>query len=491
METPSEQAANGTPRKIPTQLAVFLTAATSGLVLVVEILAGRLLAPFVGVSLDTFTGIIGTILAGIALGAAVGGWLADRYEPQKLIAQALFWGGGLTWLSVPITSWIGPAVGNGPIAIVILSAAAFVAPTAVLSGVGPMVAKLELKDLDSSGAVVGKLSAASTFGALIGTFGTGFILIALLPVHILIFVIGALLVAGGIVMFVFNKQRPQVADIAAVIFTAILGLLATTPCQFTTANYCVQISVDDPVARPGGRTLILDQLRHAHFDLNDETHLEFRYMRLFADVAETLPDGPINVLHIGGGGFTLPRHIDAVRPGSTHTVLELDADLVEIVQAELGLPEDHPFDIRIGDARINLDELTDDTYDLVVGDAYSGNSVPWHLATKEVGEEINRVLKDDGVYMANIIDGDENRFVKSQLATLGETFDQLSLIQPATPFGQFAVNQIVIGSQQQIASVPIQDDDGRQLGAQELTQFIGNDAVILTDSFAPADQLLP
>lgn len=486
-----EQSSEGLPRRISTQLAVFLTAATSGLVLVVEILAGRLLAPFVGVSLDTFTGIIGTILAGIAIGAAVGGWLADRFDPQKLIAQALFWGGGLTWLSVPITSWLGPSVGNGPVAIVILSAAAFVAPTAVLSGVGPMVAKLELRDLGSSGAVVGKLSAASTFGALIGTFGTGFILIALLPVHILIFIIGALLVVGGVVMFVYNKQRPQITDIAAVVFTAVLGLIATTPCQFTTANYCVQVSIDDPVGRPGGRTLILDQLRHAHFDLNDETHLEFRYMRLFANVAETLPEGPINVLHIGGGGFTLPRHIDAVRPGSTHTVLELDADLVEIVQSELGLAEDHPFDVRIGDARINLDELADDSFDLVVGDAYSGNSVPWHLATQEVGDEINRVLKNDGLYMANIIDGNKNRFVKSQLATLGETFSELSLIQPTTPIGELGVNQIVVASQQQIMDFPIADNDGRQLTTQELDNFVGNDALILTDSFAPADQLLP
>lgn len=491
MSSSAEEIAGQTKGRISTQLAVFLTAATSGLVLVVEILAGRLLAPFVGVSLDTFTGIIGTILAGIALGAAVGGWLADRFDPQKLIAQALFWGGGLTWLSVPITSWLGPAVGSGPIAIVILSAAAFVLPTAVLSGVGPMVAKLELNDLKSSGAVVGKLSAASTFGALVGTFGTGFILIALLPVPVLILIIGGLLVAAGVALFVFNKQRPQATDVAAVSVAALLGLFIGTPCEFTTANYCVQISIDDAQARPGGRTLILDQLRHAHVDLNDPTHLEFRYMRLFADVAETLPDGPINVLHIGGGGFTLPRFIDAVRPGSTHTVLELDADLVEIVQAELGLPENHPFDIRIGDARINLDDLEDDSFDLIVGDAYSGNSVPWHLATQEVGDEIDRLLKADGVYMANIIDGNENRFVRSQLATLGETFNELSLIQPTTPIGELGVNQIVVGSQQPIRQFQIAGNDGRQLTQEELTTFVGDSAVILTDSFAPADQLLP
>ncbi len=77
------------------QVLVFVT---SGAVLVLEILAGRLMAPYVGVSLETFTGIIGTVLAGIALGAAVGGRLADRYDPQRLIGPALMLGGVASWL---------------------------------------------------------------------------------------------------------------------------------------------------------------------------------------------------------------------------------------------------------------------------------------------------------------------------------------------------------------------------------------------------------
>lgn len=485
-EPPITQAA------ISRQGALFLVAATSGFVLVIEILAGRLLAPFVGVSIDTFTGIIGTILFGIAIGAAVGGWLADRYDPVKMIAQALIYGGLLTWIAIPITSAVGPAVGSGPIAIVTLSAVAFVAPTAVLSGIGPMVAKLEIEDLSETGAIVGRLSAASTFGALIGTFGTGFVLIALLPVRTLMLIIGALLLVAGLILLVkVARSRPSVTDIGLTVIAAFLTLSIGVPCDQTTAYYCIRVVADDPEVRPGGRNLILDQLRHAHVDLDDPTFLDIRYMRLFADAAQRLPDGPIRVLHIGGGGFTLPRFIDAVRPGSSHTILEIDEDLVPIIQRDFGLADDHGFDIRIGDARILLADLEDNSFDLVVGDAYSGNAVPWHLATVEVTEEIDRLLDDDGIYIANIIDGNENRFIRSQLATLGEVFGELAMVEPDGGVQNFAQNQLVVAGHNPIGQLDIDPPDGRQLSQDELVSFIGDDALVLTDDFAPADQLLP
>ena len=73
--------------------ARILVFCTSAAVLVLEILAGRLMAPYVGVSLETFTAIIGTILAGIAAGSAIGGRLADRYDPELMIGPALALGG--------------------------------------------------------------------------------------------------------------------------------------------------------------------------------------------------------------------------------------------------------------------------------------------------------------------------------------------------------------------------------------------------------------
>ena len=485
------------PTSISSRAAVFLVALTSGLVLVVEILAGRLMAPYVGVSLETFTGIIGTILAGIALGAAVGGALADKHDPVRLIGLALFFGGGLTWLSLPIVFLLGPNLGAGPAAIVTLAASAFLLPAAVLSGIGPMVAKLELDSIDETGSVVGRLSAASTFGALVGTFGTGFVLIALAPVRAIIIGVGAILVVLGIVVLIKSgRKRPDNVEIAAVIFAAIFGLTATSPCEYTTDYFCVRVVADadrtqstDP--RPGGRSLLLDQLRHAHVDLDDPLHLDIRYIRLFADTVESLPEGPLRVLHVGGGGFSLPRYINAVRPGSTNVVLELDDQLVDIARAELGLTDDDNLDIRTGDARLHLADLPTDGFDLIIGDAFAADSVPWHLTTIEVIREYDRLLDNDGLYAMNVIDGNQSRFARAQLDTLGEVFDHLGAIHPADPIPRFSVNQILLAHRDAVPQLDVDPPDGRQLAADEVTAFIGDNDIILRDDFAPADQLLP
>ncbi len=108
--------------------ATALVFTTSAAVLVLEILAGRLLAPYVGISLETFTGIIGTMLAGIAVGAWAGGALADTRDPAPLVGPTIAVGGALAWLSLPIVDALGPELGAGPGSIIVLTAAAFFAP---------------------------------------------------------------------------------------------------------------------------------------------------------------------------------------------------------------------------------------------------------------------------------------------------------------------------------------------------------------------------
>ena len=112
-------------RRAPALAVVF---ASSAAVLVVEIVANRLMAPYVGVSLETFTGIIGVVLAGIATGATVGGRLADRHDPRRLLPAALGLGGLLVWVAVPIVRALGPSLTHGPVAIVLLATAGYFAP---------------------------------------------------------------------------------------------------------------------------------------------------------------------------------------------------------------------------------------------------------------------------------------------------------------------------------------------------------------------------
>ncbi len=463
--------------------------ATSALILVLEIVAGRLMAPYVGVSLETFTAIIGTVLAGIAGGSAAGGWAADRQDPRQLLGPMLVLGGVLSWLSLPIVTFIGPRLANNVPSIVFLTAAAFLAPAAVLSTISPMVAKLRLGSLDDTGSVVGGLSAAGTFGALVGTFVTGFILVALLPSRTIVMAVGFIAVAAGIFMWWrLRREAPPAAALGLVLVAGIFSPALQSPCQRETEYFCVRVEVDPE--RPSGRSLFLDRLRHAYIDLDDPTFIDIRYIRLFSQVSAALPEGPIDAVHIGGGGFTYPRYLEHVRPGSTNLVFEIDGELVEVAEEELGLDSSSGIDITIGDARLALDDLETNSADLIVGDVFGSESVPWHLTTREVMQEIRRVLRPDGIYMMNVIDGTNSRYARAQLATLRAEFEHLGLVLPenGVPINQ-RVNQLLLASEVPLPELNIVPEDGELFLGDEVEEYIG-DADILTDAFAPVDQLI-
>jgi hypothetical protein len=148
-----------------------------------------------------------------------------------------------------------------------------------------------------------------------------------------------LLVVLGVAMTVWlGRGRPVTVGTATVLVLAAgLSFAARHPCEHESAYYCAFV-VEDP-DRPSGRALWLDTLRHSYVDLDDPTYLEFTYTQWFGDViAGIAPDGqPLRTLHVGGGGFTMPRFLRSEHPGSTSTVLELDPLLVELSEDELAL----------------------------------------------------------------------------------------------------------------------------------------------------------
>src|SRR5690606_40276208 len=100
--------------------------------------------------------------------------------------------------------------------------------------------------------------------------------------------------------------------------------------------------------RPGGWILSFDGVPQSYVDLDDPEYLDFEYVRLMADVIDLLEDGPLDVVHVGGGAFTLPRYVAATRPGSRQIVVGPDAELVQLVRDHVGLPSDPPPQVRIG-----------------------------------------------------------------------------------------------------------------------------------------------
>ena len=472
-------------RRRPAVVVVF---ATSAAILVVEITAGRLLAPYVGVSLETFTAIIGVILAGIATGAALGGRLADRRDPRSLLGPSLFVGGALVWVSVPIVRTLGPAFDSDPLDIVVLATVGFFLPAVSLSAATPIVAKLRLSDLAETGSVFGGLSAAGTFGGLAGTFLTGFVLVSALGSRTIMFVVGLLLVAGGLLVEWLLRRRPPATTAVAVFVVSGLSVFGFEPaCDVETRYACASVRIDED--DPSRRSLYLDTAHHARVDVDDPTYLGIRYVRLFADVAEALPDGPLDVLHVGGGGFSFPTHLAAVRPGTRSHALEIDPGVVDIAEDHLGLERGPDLTVDVGDARTALPDLPTAGFDLVAGDAFSGLSVPWHLTTVEVAAEVRRVLRDGGVYVVNVIDGGSNRFARAELATLAEVFEHVSVIMPPGGVPDRPRNQVIVASDAPLPDIEVDPADGVVRGDGFIRGYVDG-AAPLTDDHAPADQLV-
>jgi spermidine synthase len=487
---------------MPNHAANVLVFLSSAAVLVLEILAVRLLAPYVGATLDTYTAIIGTILAGIAVGSWLGGKVADRYDPRTLIGPLLIVGGALGFLAIPLVDMFGSGLrGASAVTTTVLTTLAFFLPAAVLSAVTPAIIKLQLASLEYTGRVVGRLSGISTAGAIIGTFLTGFVLVGAAPTRMIVRGTALFLILLGLVVIVWLKGATRLGTGTAVfaIGAAAASFALTHPCEFESRYYCAFI--DEDPERPSGRALWLDTLRHSYVDLDDPTHLEFAYTQLFGDVADSFrPEGDaVQALHLGGGGFTMPRYLRETRPGSEHLVLELDPLLVEVSEDELGLDLGDDIEVVTGDARVSIGAAEEQRYDLVVADAFGGISVPWHLATVEYQQQVADTMTDDGVLVMNLIDFGPRDFLRAELATMREVFAHVAVLGPETSFvprDQPGGGNVVIVASQAPLDLDAALEANRRRGGEavalvgdDLDDFIGS-AQVLTDDEAPVDQLL-
>ena len=412
-------------------------------------------------------------------------------------------GGGLAMLSVPLIHGAGSNRLGDPGEIVTLAFIGFFAPSAVLSAVSPTIVKLQLRDLNVTGQVVGRLSAIGTAGAIAGTFIAGFVLVAAAATSTVVVALGSTLVAAGFLLwFSLSRPRPSVTTVALTLVATLgaggLAWASSGPCDIETRYHCARVVPDK--ARPGGRALWLDVLRHSYVDLNDPAHLELRYSKVFADVIATSRPAtggrPPDVLHIGGGGFTMPRYLTATYPGSRHVAYEIDPDLVTLAREKLGLVTGPDLKVEVGDARLLMRRLPPGSQDIALGDAFGDLAVPWHLTTREFIADIHRVLRPDGFYMLNLIDYPPLRFVRAEVATVAAVFDHVMVAaSPALLEGHGGGNYVVAASDRPFdaarleAMTKARQGEERAVFDGDAIRFAG-DGRVLTDDYAPVDQWL-
>jgi spermidine synthase len=498
-------------------LIVFLSSACT---LVLEIVAGRILAPFIGVSLYTWTSIIGIVLAGISLGNYLGGRLADRAPSRQTLGILLFCA-GLTSLAIlplvaiPNVAGIvpkdAPIIGSFMGRIIILTTMLFFIPSLIMGMVSPVVVKLALTDLKHSGNVVGKIYAFSTLGSIFGTFITGFVLISTFGTRMIVLGVGIVLIAmallaGGL----WRNQKLVIAlaiPLAVLSWTISSGTALSSGCTKETDYYCIKVYDEAPVGDDHVmRVLVLDHLIHSYNSIEDPTYIKYGYIKVYAEFMEHLAQTKPNfsVLYVGGGAYTLPRYVEVKYPQAHQEVIEIDPGVTEINYTYMGVSPDTKIVTYNLDGRQMVDVMLEQgrKFDLVIGDAFNDLSIPYHLTTMEFDEKIRGLLTDDGYYLTLVIDKLRGGlFIPSYTRTLQLVFPNVYMTADGPLFESSAPNTYVVAGamkpldMQRFNAIKGLGSGGRVntaiMPSADLDQYLRTaGGVYLTDDYVPADNLI-
>lgn len=205
---------------------------------------------------------------------------------------------------------------------------------------------------------------------------------------------------------------------------------------------------------PGSFTLVVDGTPQSHVNIDDPSQLFFEYVQRMGHVIDQLPDGPITAVHLGAGALTLPRYIEATRPGSRQQVIELESDLVDLVREHLPWSRQASIRVRYGDARDVLERLPPGltgAVDLLIVDVFSGSRTPAHVTSVEFYRSAAALLAPAGVILVNVADGPGLAFARGQTATLREVVGNVAaLAEPSILKGRRFGNVVLAGSAREL-----------------------------------------
>jgi predicted membrane-bound spermidine synthase len=484
--------------------------------LVIEVVAGRILAPYVGVSLYTWTSIIGVVLAGISLGAWLGGVIVDRYPRSSTLGWILLLSGVGTFSISPLTNCIATTYFHSSlmVRIVLITAILFFFPSCSLGMVSPVVVKLTLKGLENTGKGVGRIYALSALGSILGTFTAGFFLISWMGTRDLLFATGFFLLLTAALSGGFFIRKKRIALFLLVLpllwmvrHYAFSRVLDERTFFFRESNYyTIKLKGNPGDSKDRLVTLQLDNLTQSCSDLDNPFRLVYCYLRSFEEVVrwKARRMESFRTLFIGGGGYTFPIFIEARYPNAEIDVVEIDPMVTQVSQTYLGISKTSKIRTFNEDGRwFVMNCKGEGMYDFVFEDAFNDLSIPYHLTTKEFAIELKRLLKRDGLLLTNVIDRfEKGSFLPSYILTLEEVFGKgnVHLITLGAYHNNGGVtNRVVVTSPQKL-DIKGLTRSLKRIGENERVSYVMPQErlqhdlqhfspVILTDDYAPVDNL--
>jgi spermidine synthase len=481
--------------------AVFVGGAS---VMVVEILGSRVLAPTFGTTLHVWSALITVTLAALAIGYAWGGRIADR-RPGMSALIVVFAGAAATLLIADLITKpvLRVAYGAGMVSGTFIAATLLFLPTLLLLGMVSPMAVRAAADQRHLGQSVGNLYALSTIGSVAGSLFVSLLLIPHLSVHI---AIAATAGALALVPLWYLLARSKWQKAALLLTIATLGIVSTTVAGeqadgevwYKNEGYAVTARVPSAYGdlvvsdHQGVRYLFLNGVQQGSLRGNVSGAL-YAYGLQRLTSAKGLPK---SVLIWGLGAGVFARSL--AEAGVVVTVLEIDPMSERVAREYFGLPA--TVRVIIGDARTETVKLKD-RYDVIVLDAFSGDTPPFHLLTREALLDLKERLQPNGLVLANIVGsaaGPGSRVASSVVATMEEVFGKTQVFAPNRKlFGgdrdNYVSTMFLVSGELPESPAPFPfplPENMRQYVDSVLSSRVSvarDQAIVLTDAFAPLE----
>ncbi len=484
---------------------------SGGVLLALEIVASRVIAPYFGNSVYVWGSLIGVFLAALSVGYMLGGRVSTRWPHTGPFLALVFLAGAATY---PIPHFSGAVLGGiavrdfGPRGNPLIgSTALFFIPGVLMATISPYAIRLRTKSVEGVGNVAGMLYALSTLGSIMGTLLAAFVLISTFGVRSIIQMLGATEMALAILGLVWARRAGPAAAGAAGM-AAVLLLTGGAPANAAdvirsqdTVYHRITVSDEGRV-----RYLKLDNYWQSARDQTDPLRTVFPYTD-YLHLPVLFNPSFRRVLFVGMGGGTTPSRFHHDYPEASVEVVEIDPAVVATARTLFALPDDARMHVYVMDGRLWLRRAAE-RYDVIILDAYLIDTIPFHLATREFYQEAAARLSPGGIVASNVIGavrGPESRLFRAIYKTFRAVFPHVYVFPVGGGVPESLRNIILIGAggppltpaelltravaAERAGRVRI-DGYSRAAGALLDVPIETRDVPVLTDDYAPTDALI-
>lgn len=474
-------------------------------VMSLEIISSRVLAPYLGTSVIAWTAIIGMILLSLSTGYFFGGKYADRKASEKRLGLILILASLylfiFTLFNVDIFTFLANSIKDLRV-LSLASTAVFLFPTnALLGAVAPYSIRLKLNSLKKTGRTAGNLYALSTLGSILGTFLTGYYLIAG-------FGIFKILVGISIVLFIsslFLVLKRGGGNIWLLLVLAILVVTGVFSKGESLGVYDISGFYNRIILETGIRNnrpvLILNTGRVGFKDgyegimfTDVDNDLVAQYTKYYR-LADYFNPNLKTALMLGGGTYSYPKDFLKRNSKATLDVVEEDPMITAVAKDFFNLKDSNRLNIYHEEGRYYM-ENNSKKYDAIFLDLFkSDSSVPFQASTLEFLQDVNGSLSENGVVISNIASsvlGDNGKFLRAEYRTYKQIFPKVYLFLVNRPEDYYDVQNIMLVAFKSGKATfdPNADMETKSLLETMYKGQVPYDEPVLTDDYAPVESYL-